>query len=227
MASDPTCWGGRSVIRWRIALLVADSGAPATGSTNGYCSSSVVSIVATPQVEAGDEFTLKNGDGDICQYYATPDRIKRVDPVLSVCQIDPTAEVLLVGGDLWNMGSSMSGMQIAQFEDDPIPVSLEWWTRAWDGSSQATLASAPVYWHHVIPMTYFVNGAITSEHGLETRVYNGKGSQNPNITGNGPFNDWPAVIATTDGATAAYARWPETSVPVASCDPISVTSSAS
>ncbi len=225
--SDPTCYGGRSVVRWRIALLEADSGAPDTGASNGWVSSSVTSIVATPQVEAGDEFTLKTGDGDICQYYSTPDRIKRVDPVLSVCAIDPRAEQLLVGGDVFSLGSTLYGMQVAQFEDDPISVCLEWWTRVWDGSAQATTGGTALYWHHVIPMVFFVPGPVTSEHGLETRTYNGKGTQNPNITGNGPYNDWPAVIASFDGATAAYSRWPETAVPASACAYASVTSAAS
>lgn len=221
------CWGSRSVIRWRIARLDPDSGAPDDGVDNGYCSDSVVSIVATPETEAGDEFTLKNGDGDICQYYATPDRIKRVDPVLTVCQITPSAEQLLVGGDLWTDGSGDLGNMLPHNADDPVSVSLEWWTRAWDGSSAATIASVAQYWHHVIPKVSFVLGTVTSEHGLESRVYNGKGAENLAITGNGPFDDWPAQIATTDGATSAYARWREATVPDASCDPIAVTSAAS
>lgn len=221
------CWGSRSVLLWRAALLDIDTGAPDPGASNGWVSNAVMSVAATPQTEAGDEFTLKNGDGDICQYYATPDRIKRVDPVLTVCEIDPRAVGLLIGGDVWTDGDGALGHNMALLTDDPIPVCLEWWTRAWDGSAQATLSGVAQYWHHVIPKVFFVPGAITSEHNLESRVFDGKGAENINITGDGPFDDWPATIATTDGATGAYSRWRESTLPTAACSYAEVTSAAS
>jgi hypothetical protein len=221
------CWGARSIQRMRVALLDAATGAPDNGASNGWITDALVSIVATPQTEAGDEFTLKNGDGDICQYYSTPDRVKRVDPVVSLCQSPPQLLNLMLGGDYYSDGSGALGFQLPEFTDDPIPVSLEWWTRAWDGSAQAVIGSTAQYWHHVIPKVYFVLGAVTSEHGLETVVLNGKGEGNPNITGNGPFDDWPAQIATTDGITAAYGRFRESTLPDAACAYEEVTSAAS
>lgn len=221
------CWGSRSIQRMRVSLLDSSSGAPDDGASNGWVTNGIVSVVATPQTEAGDEFTLKNGDGDICQYYATPDRIKRVDPVVSLCQADPRLVNIMLGGDYYSDGSGALGYAIPLTTDTLVPVCLEWWTRAWDGTAQATISSTAQYWHHVIPKVYFVLGTVTSEHGLETVVMNGKGSENPNITGNGPFDDWPAAIATTDGLVASYGRWRESTLPTASCAYVTVTSAAS
>lgn len=221
------CWGSRNIVRMRVSLLTTATGAPASGASNGWCTDGIVSVVASPQVESGSEFTLKNGDGDICQYWATPDRVKRVDPVVSFCQADPRLKKIMLGGTYWSDGSGALGHGIPMFSDDPQPVCLEWWTIAQDGSAQAVITATAQYWHHCIPLVYFVIGTITSEHGLEVVVMNGKGTENQNITGNGPFDDWPATLATTDGAVAAYSRWRESSLPTAACAYVSVTSAAS
>lgn len=229
MGQSPACWGSRNIVRVRASLQDAATGAPDDGASNGWVSDGLTKIEATPNVQAGDDFTLENGDGDICLQYRTPDRVKGVDPVVSFCQLDPRFKGILLGGDVWTDGNGAVGHQIPMLEDEPIFVCLEWWTICQDGNAQATISGVAQYWHHVIPRVHFVLGTVTNEKGLEVQTVNGKGEQNENITGNGPFDDWPAVIATTDGATAAYARWrePASSLPTASCGYAAVTSIAS
>lgn len=221
------CWGSRNIVRYRISRVNADTGAPTSGASNGWVSDGVISVEATPQVQSGDDFTLENGDGDVCQQYRTPDRIKGVDPVLRICQADPRMLGVALGGDVWTDGDGALGHGIPMLADEPVFVCFEWWTIAQDGAAQAVLSGSGQYWHHVIPKVHFVMGPVTSEKGLEVRTINGKGEENQNITGNGPFDDWPAQIATTDGATAAYNRWRTSSLPAAACSYASVTSAAS
>ena len=223
---EPICYSSRQVARARIALL-DQTGAPDAGSENGYVSK-LVSVQMTPQLEEGEEFTLKTGDGDICASFRDNDKIKGNNLVLSLCQLDAQMIGLATGATIFEDNDGVMGLKIPKSTDDPpAPVCFEWWTIAQDGSSQATLNGSALYWHHVVPFNRFTIGDHTFENGILTVVLNGKGEENTNITINGPFDDWPAGVVAEGGADSAYAYWRETSLPVASCDYVSVSSAAS
>lgn len=221
---QPTCYSSADVLRIRIALLTS-TGAPDDGADNGYVSNAI-SVARTAEIEAGDEFVQKNGDGSLCQVYRGCDKIKGVNLVLQVCEWDDQFTQLAIGGTLLTDGATVIGAMWPDFNDAcPAAVSVEWWTKAWDGDSQATIGGVAQYWHHVAPYVTFVPGDATFEHGIAVQTLNGKGVSNPNITENGPFDDWPGTF--NDGVTSAYGKFLDSSLPAVACDYVAVTSAAS
>lgn len=223
-------FGSRQIVRFRVALLDS-TGAPDAGLENGYVSGNPISVQATPSIETGDDFTVKNGAGEICMQYRGCDKIKGLDTVVTLCSMDPKLIALMTGGTVLDtVADEEVGVMLPGLSDAcPVPVSVEWWTIAQDGSAQGTLAGGAAYLHHVIPKSTFVPGAQTYENGILSVVLNGKGEENPNITTNGPFDDWPAEFADNapDGLIGPGSWFAETSLPAASNDYVEVTSAAS
>lgn len=225
--ADPTCFSSLQVCRLRVATLTS-AGIPVAGASNGYTSDGLVSIALTFVKSEGDEFEVKNGCGDICATFVDCDKVKRVDPVVTLCSLDAQLIELMAGGTLFTETPSLDpfGMKIPSPGDAcPTPVSLEWWTIAWDVDSQATpasLSNVPGYWHFVIPRVMFSFGDITFENGIAVIPLNGKGEANSAITANGPFNDWPTEVAGTGGVNSPFGFWLDATLPTASCDYITV-----
>ena len=222
-------FGSRQILRLRVAKLDT-TGAPDNGASNGYVTGNPVSVQATPSIEAGDEFILKNGAGDICQQVRSCDKIKGVDLVVNLCDMDPKLIALMTGGTILDTADGESGFMLPGISAScPVPVSVEWWTIAQDGSSQAALNGSALYAHFVVPKVSFVPGAQTFENGITTIVFNGKGEENANITTNGPFDDWPTSFSedAPDGLTGPFSAFFETSLPAATNGYVSVSSAAS
>lgn len=227
--ADPLCFSSLQVCRLRVARLSA-AGAPSVGATNGYTSDGLVSVALTFVLSEGDDFEQKNGCGDICATFVDCDKVKRVDSVVTLCTLDAQLIDIMAGGTVFveTPSNDQFGMKIPSPGDAcENPVSLEWWTIAWDVDTQATPASlsqSPAYWHFVIPKNRFVFGDITFENGIAVIPLNGKGEANQNITSNGPFNDWPSEVAGTGGIDSPFGFWLDATLPTAACDPISVPS---
>lgn len=222
-------FGSRQILRFRVALLDS-TGAPDPGASNGYVTGNPVSLVATPNVETGDEFTLKNGNGSICQYHKACDKIKRVDPVVNLCSMDPQLIALMTGGTILDSSDGNIGVMLPGLSDAcPAPVCVEWWTVAQDGANQAVLSGSVLYIHFVIPKVTFIPAAQTYENGILTVTLNGIGDENPNITADGPFDDWPADLNddAPDGLTSPMSYFFETTLPAAANTYVEVTSAAS
>ena len=226
-----SCFSARQVCAARFALLTP-TGAPDTGAGNGYVTN-LVSLVTSPQVAEGDKFIQKDGCGDICARFLDCDKVEGVDATVNICTLDPILVALVTGGQTFQVPGATGdvfGMKLPSLADGcPQPVCLEWWTYAQDGSVQATPTVAPggAVWHHVIPFLQFRLGDVTYENGIPILPLIGKGSENANITSNGPFNDWPLGVTFTDGIDSPYGYWLEGAIPAVACAAIAVTSSAS
>lgn len=203
------CYGGVQACRLRVARLDA-GGAPDTGEDNLYVTDSIIQIQSTPEVEAGDEFTQKNGCGDICVSFKGKDHIKRVGLSLSLCQLDGELLEMLTGGSVLTSGGDTVGYAMAASDDDPIPVSVEAWAKAWDGSQQAVDGSDSLYWRFVWPSTTWVMGQHTLANGVITIPLTGIGIENSGF-GTGPGGDLPGAIP---GAEAFLI---DTALPDATC----------
>lgn len=228
--ANPTCFSARQVCSARVALL-AEAGAPVAGANNGYVTN-LVSVETSVNVEEGDEFVQKDGCGDICARFVDCDKVKGVDATLNICTFDAQLVGLVTGGtEFVDPGTAdVMGVQIPGVSAAcPGAISLEWWCYAQDGASQATpdVAPAGAYWHFVIPYLKFRLGDVTYENGIPILPLVGKGSENPNITQNGPFNDWPTGVANAGGVTSPFGYWLESSMPSAACEYEAVTSAAS
>lgn len=229
-AGNDSCFSARQICAARFALL-NPTGSPDAGANNGYVTN-LVSLVTSPQISEGDKFIQKDGCGDICARFLDCDKVEGVDATVNICTLDPLLVALVTGGQTFTdvATDDVVGMKLPSVADGcPQPICLEWWTYAQDGSQQATPAVAPngAYWHHVIPYLTFTIGGETFENGIPIRPLVGKGSENPNITINGPFNDWPASVALTDGIDSPYGYWLEGSIPTVACNYVEVTSAAS
>lgn len=222
----PICYGSKDIVRLRVALLDS-TGAPDTGSENGYVSDAVIQVVRTPRVEAGEELTLKNGGGDLCQTAQDDDLLKGQDLTVQICTDDLQLIGLMTGATLFEDGTGTMGIVDRLITDGGSPpISFEWFSIAWDGSQQAVIGGSPIYWQRVVPFVTFVRGADTYERGFTIFNLSGKGRENANITRNGPFDDWPAQLP-ADGPTGGFAEWRTTTLPDAACAFIPVTSAAS
>lgn len=223
---EPVCWGTKDVCRVRVARLSA-SGAPDDGASNGYVTDALISIAKSTVVEAGEDEVKRNGCGVTCQQARTDDVVIGSDITLTLCTLDPQLLELMIDGTLFvDAGTSeVMGMKEPSPGDTTVPFCLEWWTKAWDGSGQAEpliLSGSPGYWHHVVPLAKGRFGDLTFENAITDIVVELRGRPNPNITANGPFNDWDADVAARNGVDSGYGFWLDANLPTASCEYVNV-----
>lgn len=225
-----TCYASVECLQLRTAQLTA-TGAPSTGANKGYCTDAVIKLDVSVELRTGSEFEQKNGQGALCAVFKQPDRIKRLSFGVDLCQLDAELISQMTGADRFSSGGNTIGMQLpAVTGDDPGPVCLEAWSLAWDGDSQAVApftSPSATYIHWVFPFTRWVQGNWTLEDGIMVVPLTGQGEENAFITANGPYDDWPAAVATSGGVTRLGGWFLDSSLPATQCGFISVTSAAS
>jgi len=234
--AEPHCFPTLQLCALRVAKLLA-TGSPDDGTSNGYVTDALIKADIAVELEEGDDFTLKNGCGGICATFKDCDRVKRVNVDLELCNLDSALLSLLIGGthftDLAGAGVGNSiGYQLPDFDDPcPAPVSLEMWTKAWDGSVQATPPFAGgatnVYYHFVMPLCRFQLGDMTLENEFAHVPVSGFSQDNSKITSNGPFDDWPNDVRDRGGITTSLGWFMDSVLPTATCGFINVPSLAS
>ena len=230
------CFGSLQTVAIRVAKLDAN-GSPLTGAGNGYVTDAMIEATIGADIEEGDEFTVKNAAGSICQSFKDCDRFKRATVEMTLCHLDAELLTMLVGGsiirDLAGTGSGDAlGWETAGADDACVNgVALELWTKAWDGSSQATPpfggGSTIAYFHFVLPKVKFQLGDLNFENDFMSIPVTGFGDENPRITSNGPFDDWVSDIVARGGITGALGFFLDTTKPTVACGAIAVPSAAS
>lgn len=229
MASDHR-FGSINLCGMRITRLTS-GGAPVPGAGNGYISTAPIKLDNTINTEKGDSATLKNGCGQICQTYTNPDTIDSITLGLDLCQNDPEILEMMTGGLLIpGSGGHPRGVKAPRVGASPNPVCLEVWTQSWDGSVQATspLVAAPTFMHYVFPSVKWTLGNTSIAAGILTIPLTGTGAENPHITANGPYDDWPTDVAAVGGIDTLYGWFYDAGPPPVGSDGyISVTSAAS
>lgn len=218
------CYGSIQACRLRWAA-VNEAGVPQAGASNGYVTDSLIQVGVGIELEAGADVTQKNGCGALCQAFRQPDLIKRVTLGTTLCQLDAELIQLMVGGTVIMDGADAIGYELPTISDTPNPGGvLEVWTYAWDGEAQATLNVADAaYFHFVFPHARFAPGDFTleAENFLQFPL-DGYSDANPNVTTNGPYNDWPASVQAIGGITASGGWFLDTVLPEAACDYLTV-----
>lgn len=180
------------------------------GSENMIVSDGLVSVGTTPNVQAGEEFTQRNGGGGICVYVTEDDKILRYDLALALCQLDSELLEMLTGGRVLTVGGVTVGFAVPGLDDVPPSVCIEAWSEAREGSSIASEAGDALYWHFVWPSVRWTLGAFTLERGILTVPLTGKAVENPSM-GTGPEASWPGII------TEAQAWFLDDEIPDATC----------
>lgn len=189
----------------RLTKLSA-AGAPVVGTKNSFVTSQFTRVSFTPEYEAGEEIQEKNAAGDICVYYKMPDKIKRVNLELAICQPQPELYEFLAGGTLL-MGADPDDAGPLEAEAlgwaAPVigaPVSdtgigIEVWTRAIVNGKPA---SPNPYWRFVFPwVNTRMSGDRVLENGQLANAFSGEG------LGNAAFDDGPQNDLTFPGAAAS------------------------
>lgn len=228
---EPHCYTPLQLCATRVALLDT-AGSPDNGASNGYITDAVIKADFSPEIEEGDEFTLKNGCGNICATFKDNDRLKRVTIDLELCHLDAELISLLVGGTLIQSGGDTIGYMFPGVDDNPPPgVCFEAYQKAWDNSAQGTppfLGGNTAGWiHWVFPKVKFQISDWTEENEFTVFTLTGFAEENPRITQNGPYDDWDPAVVAMGGITNMGGWFLDDTLPTAQCGFVSVTSAAS
>ena len=116
-----------------MARLAADGSTPA-GATNMLVTNGLIKLEGKLVYEAGAEFTVVNGCGQVAHTYKDPDHLKRIDATLTITNPDVEAAELMAGMSLITSGGQSVGASApAVGAAPPLGVSLEVWAKAWNG----------------------------------------------------------------------------------------------
>lgn len=216
--AGPHCFGSIQCcfLRW---AAVTSAGAPSAGAQNGYVTDAIIQLGVGIELKEGVDAEQTNGCGALCQTFRTPDRIKRTTLSTELCQLDSALIQLMVGGSVITSGGNVMGYELPTVDDDPNDGGvLEVWSTAWDSDSQAVLSGQAQRFHFVFPWSKFSPGQFTleSENFLAFPM-EGFSDPNPQVTVNGPYNDWPAYVSTFGGITASGGWFLDSTVPTPAC----------
>jgi hypothetical protein len=174
------------VCAMRVARLDSD-GTPTIGADKMVESDALIKLTWEPDLEAGQEFTLKNGCGDIHATKKKDDQIKALNLSLDLVTPDPSLTEILVGGTVLASGDGYAYPDLGKVTRGP--VSVEAWTQAIiDGDVADDLPW--IRW--VFPKTVWQYGARNAEEAFMGVPFTGRATENANW-GNGPVNDWPEI----------------------------------
>ena len=114
-----------------------------------------VSLGLTPNIEAGEEITVKNADGSLCVTDKDPDQLKWFDLEMLLCGIPlPLLEMLLGVTLLLDGLNSVGGVLPSRASQiDQLPRQVEIWSRNKDAAACAPGATPVPYVHFGLPLT--------------------------------------------------------------------------
>lgn len=204
----------------RVAQLTA-VGVPKPGSF-GYKTDSPETAKIGTTDDTINEVLRRNGCGKIITVVPQQVSVKGSAISFDLTKWERDLIALLCGGLAMTTGGHTAGYRAPALADGvPLPCCIEFWSKAWDGSTQAVTAQSTPngsYHHFVMP---FVQCSLSSQFTLANGdtifTVTGTGSENPNITADGPWNDWPAYIAGHGGFTTAFGEYDDGTLPTSAC----------
>ncbi len=192
------------------------------GGSNSYVTDNPVSISLTPNIEAGNSFSLRNGCGCSVARFKGNDIFNWFEFQFADGALEPEMMALMLGTSTIANGADKVGVHFAEAlecdEDEPA-VGLEFWTKHIVGSGQ----DGTYPWvHWVFPKTVWQLGDNTAEEDfLQTSL---SGFSRTNLRwGSGPYGDGPA-----DGSDVVEGAYYKTATdpPAATCAAGSVTATS-
>jgi len=182
------CLVVRGLCRMRATLL-DDLGDVADVENNSWVSAHLLSVGISPDIETGDEGTLKNGCGKTEASFADDDTVKRYNITIVDTRDEPGLRALMLGLDLIMDGSDVIGTSaVDQTADDwdPTKVAVEFWLKLYDSDAQDQTRP----WKYILfPGTYsWVPQDIEIGADFSTPGFAGKSFKNE-LWGDGPYGD--------------------------------------
>jgi hypothetical protein len=186
---------------------------------NSYVSDAPVSVGVNPNIETGQNFSVRNGCGCKIASRKFPDTFNFLDLTLSMAQMEPTLIAFLTGSALITNGADTvgwAGASALACDEQSPKVAFEFWAE--NGVGSGLNATYP-YWHWVIPASTWVLGDNTFEEGPAQPTLTGASQTNGNW-GEGPYGDGPP-----DGEDISeYGVWAtDDDLPTAACAAQAVT----
>lgn len=202
----------------RVAGLTS-TGAPKTG-LHGIRTDAFETVKMGTTDDTVNEVLRRNGCGRIVTHIPAQVSVSGSSFSIDLTNWDRDLIQLLCGGVVLQDAGHSAGYKAQKLADGVSdPCAIEVWSKAWDGSNWAVTAQSTPngsYHHYVLP---FVRCSISSEFTLANGdtifTITGVGSENPNITINGPWNDWPAWVAAQNGFDSAFGEYDDGTIPVA------------
>jgi hypothetical protein len=186
---------------------------------NAYVTDKVVTVSATPNIETGNSFSVRNGCGCKIASRKFPDTLNWFEFSFQDAALEPAMIAFMLGANTIVDGSDVVGWAgvgaLACDEASPA-VAFEFWTQHVVGSG---LDATYPYFHWVFPMTTWQLGDNTFEEGPAQPTLTGFSQTNSNW-GDGPYGDGPP-----DGEDISeYGIWATSDpLPTAACAPTNVT----
>lgn len=153
-------------------------GNPVTGAGNQAVFDGFVQIAASSEYEEGEEFLLKNANGNLCVIDKDPNELKRVGLSIEMCTIDPDVIVIMTGERLLVTGGGVTGTGVV-FGDGILTArfSVEVWQPI-SGAQACSTTGAQQFVYWVFPNVgnammgdfTFENGTFTLTVDAETKA---------------------------------------------------------
>lgn len=214
------CLASVDICALRVAGLTA-TGVPRPGAFGYYTNQVETAKIGTTN-DTINQVLRRNGCGTIVTSIAQQVSVSGSQISIDLTKWERDLIQLLVGG-LAMVSSGHTGAYRAPYLSDgpPNPVCIELWSKAWDTSTQAVTAiSTPngSYHHWVLPFVQCdLSSQFTLANGDTIFTITGTGSENPVITADGPWNDWPSWVAGHGGFTSSFGEYDDGTIPTAAC----------
>jgi len=212
------CRPAKCIEAIRVALLDQCTYQPVEGLVNGYAMGCIIEPEWSPEIEEGEESTVKDNCGNICLEDVRCDLIKRWNVSFKIKQPDPEF-IQLTGGEnlIVNDGTSVGVQHLAQV-CSPY-VFLELFEKTDDCQT-----GLPVYFRHVFPAIRLKHTGNEREGIFRTLTIEGKTTSVLLAdVDDGPYNDIPGYATTAPaGSRSDYFWFEDTTVPTVACGAIEV-----
>ena len=140
-----------SPIKARVMRIIRlnECGVPVSGTGSLIVSKGFVSIEAAPEYEDGEEFLIKNANGETCVNEKDANTLKRVGLTMNFCQVDPDMVAIVAGERVLTTGSPTATGTGVAFGEGLLTArfSLEvWQPLAGQGACGASGNPLFIYW---------------------------------------------------------------------------------
>lgn len=184
------CFTSLQACRLRATLLDA-TGKPDPGDSSMIVTDALIDLGYELVLKAGASFDLDNGCGVSCLTFQDRDKIQAVNLTMTLCKLDAQLIALLTQAHEVIVNGVSRGFAVPDTDEElDREVSIEAWSKAWDGDAQAVVDGDVWHDRFIFPRTSWTLGGATLENNPLKVPLKGRGKSN-SAFGDGPANDLP------------------------------------